>query len=215
MRQNPLVPVLGLFSTAAIAITIPHPVIASESEVREAFEAYRVAILNRDADSAHQKIDSNTKKYYAQMLQSALTDNKEKVKAKPILDQLIILRSRHQIPSAELPSMDGESFFKYAVNRGWIDPSSVRQAQLAEVEILGNTATTKIAKNGQAAPFGFDFNQEMDGWKIDLTSILAISEGAMQQLIRESGMSQTEFVIFLVESVSGSEVQDSVWEPLR
>ena len=200
--------------SSALIISLPQPILASETAVQATFNNYRIAILNQDADSAYEAIANDTKTYYTDMLQHTLESDAATVEALPILDQLIILRSRHQIPAEELVAMDGASYFKYAVNRGWIDSSSVKQVEITDISIVGNTATSKITKNGQVAPFGFKFYQELDGWKIDLTSILNISEGAMQKLIQESGMGQTEFLLFLVESVSGTQVQDSIWQPL-
>ena len=205
---------LGILSSAAISISIPQVVIASEAAVQEVFDSYRTAILERDTDSAYNAIASKTKTYYSDMLGHVLESDAATVEALPILDQLIILRSRHQISAEELVAMNGESYFKYAVDRGWIDSGSVKQVEIAEIVISGETATSKIQKDGQVAPIGFRFDREFDGWKIDLTSILDISEGAMQRLIRESGMSQTEFLTFLIESVSETKVQDSVWQPL-
>lgn len=214
-KNNSLFSLLGISATvAAIVVTLPQPVTANEAAVREAFETYRTAILSQDADGAYKAVDGNTKDYYDEMLQQTLDADAATVRSLPILDQLIILRSRQQIPAVELTAMDGESFFKYAVDRSWIDPSSVQQFNIDNIAVSGNTATTSLAKNGQVAPFGFTFNQEADGWKIDLTSILPFSERAMQQLVGESGMNQDEFLLFLVKSVSGADVPDSIWQPV-
>jgi hypothetical protein len=80
--------------------------------------------------------------------------------------------------------------------------------------IKSDTATTKIKKNGQIAPFGFTFRKENNQWKLDLTSIFPVSQIAFQQAIEESGMSEDEFVFYLVEAVSESKVEESVWNPI-
>jgi hypothetical protein len=206
---------LGIFSgLSVIGLKFTPKTIASNDEIIATFDNYRNALLNTDSDRAYQAIDSNTKKYYQDILKTVLSGKAEQVKQMSFLDKVFIIRSRHQIPFEELTAFNEETYFKYAVEKGWIDKNSVAEIELADIVIEGDRATTKIKKNGQIAPFGFTFRRENNQWKLDFTSIFPVSQTAFQQAIEESGMSEDEFVFYLVETVSNSKVNDSVWNPI-
>lgn len=199
---------------SVIALKSVPPSFASNDEIITTFNNYRDALLNEDSDAAYNSIDSKTKKYYQKILNTVLYGKAEEVKQMSSIDKIFIIRSRHQIPPEELTTFNTESYFKYAVERGWIDKSSVTEIELADIVVEGDTATTKIKKNGQIVPFGFTFRKENNQWKLDLTSIFSISNLAFQKAIEESGMSEDEFVFYLVEVVSNSTVNNSVWNPI-
>ena len=155
------------------ALTLLQYTYASNQEVTQSFNDYRTAILNADAHAAYNLVDSNTKKYYSEMLKAVLYANAEQSKAMPSLAKLFILQCRHRIPEDSLTSFNGESFFKYLVMNGWIGKNSVSGLEITDISINENTATSKIKKGDKIAPFGFKFKKEELAWKIDLTSIFS------------------------------------------
>ena len=60
----------------------------------------------------------------------------------------------------------------------------------------------------------YGFRKEGDRWKLDLTSIMSVGDQALKALIRESGLSEDEFIASILESVSGTKVTGKVWQPM-
>jgi predicted metal-binding protein len=85
--------ILSCLSVIALK-SIPKSV-ASNDEIIAIFDNYRNALLNTDADLAYNSIDSNTKKYYQDILKTVLEGKAEQVKQMSFLDKVFIIRSRH------------------------------------------------------------------------------------------------------------------------
>ena len=60
----------------------------------------------------------------------------------------------------------------------------------------------------------FVFNKEDGAWKVDLTSIFPITDGALKKVVANSGLSEDEFIFKALEMVSGDAVADDIKEPL-
>ncbi len=186
---------------------------ANADEVSAAFQKYKTAILASDAESAHQMIDENTKIYYKELLKIILYADETQSKTMPPLAKIALIQGRHLIPNDKLTLMNEESYFKYAVEHGWIGKNSVSDMQITDISVNQDTATSKISKGNKTAPFGFMFRNESGVWKIDLTSVLPVSDQAIKQVIQNSGKNENEYIFAIIEKLSGKKVQPSIWKP--
>jgi|GEM_PF-479246 len=187
--------------------------LVDESAVRESFLRYRDAILNSDADAAFNEINQNTRDYYAEMLDNIWYASAEEIDTMTVVDKLFIAQSRHRIPVQQLKEFDEESYFKYAVDAGWIGAETVEKIELLNVAIDGDTAMSTFVRDGRALPFGFSFNLEDGGWKIDLVSIIPLSNMGLVHAVNNSGYEEEEFIFKVVESLSGFPVDSQIWIP--
>ena len=196
-----------------ILYSLSMSVSANSDAVSAAFEKYKSAILASDSETAYQMIDANTKNYYKEIFKIILYADESQSKTMPPLAKLALIQGRHLIPEDKLTVMNEESYFKYAVEHGWIGKNSVSDMQIADISIDKDTATSKITKGNKTAPFGFVFRKEDSIWKIDLTSILPTSDKAIKHVIQNSGINENDYIFSIIEKHSGKKVPTSVWTP--
>jgi len=197
--------VLRLLLTAVLVLC-PFPVSAqtedAEQQIRDCFYRYRF-----------REIDQNTRDYYADMLDRIWYADADEIGAMTVIEKVFIAQSRHRIPVEELKLFNEESYFKYAVKEGWIGRETVASIELLNVAVNGDNAMTTFARDGRALPFGFSFNLEDGDWKIDLVSIIPVSNVGLEHAINNSELDEEEFVFKVVESLSGSPVTSQIWTP--
>lgn len=211
---------IRFFSFFLLALLlVQHPAIAQEdlaqNPVNIAFQTYKTAILNDDAETAFESVDSNTIQYYADMLDYALHLSEEQTRQLRLIDLLTVLAVRHRVPDDVARSMNPETFFKYGVSNGWVGKNSVMGLEVVRVDIDGDFAITRVAANGVESPAAFHFHREGGTWKLDLTSIMAVSNLALTQVAEQQGLTEAELLFSLLESVSGKKVDESIWQPIN
>ncbi len=182
--------------------------------VRASFDGYKQAILDQAGEKSVGFVDRNTLAYYQKMRDLALRGDRETIRALSTVDKLFVLSIRHRISSEEVELMTGESLFVYAVNQGWIGKASVINNEVGDITVSGTHATGVHVSGRKASPFKWVFQMENGKWKLDLTSIMPAADQAFKQVIRQSGLHEDEFLITIIESVSGEKVADTVWDPM-
>lgn len=185
---------------------------SSEDLVRSCFERYRTAIMSGQAGAAYAEINQNTKAYYDDMLDKVLYLSAAEVKSLTALEKIFIAQSRHRIPLQELQAFDGEGYFKYAVEQGWVGRDSVANAELTNITVSGDSATSAFVKKDKTLPFGFSFSLENGDWKIDLISIIPISNLALQHMINNAEEDEQTIIFKIVETLSGETVDETIWD---
>lgn len=186
-----------------------------ESEaVRAAFNGYKQAILQENGTTAVGYVDTKTLDYYRRIKELALHGESYAVRALSPMDKLMVLTIRNRVPLATLQGMTPESLFVHAVNEGWVGKESAAGNEVGAVEVTGDTATGVHVSRGQQSPYKWEFHKEDGRWKIDLTSIMPIADRALRQLILQSGASEDEFVLRMLEAVSGQQIGSTIWEPM-
>jgi hypothetical protein len=185
------------------------------NEVKVCFASYRQAILEGKGSEAIKWTDSRTLSYYAQMLDFAFHADSLKVQDLSMIDKLMVFTVRHRIPKEEALVMKGTSFFVYAVDQGMIGKNSVVNITLGEVKVEGNFAQGEIISNGKKAPFYFHFNKENKEWKIDLTSIFPATNMGLKKVVADSGQSEADFILNMLEITTGRKPKPTIWKPLK
>lgn len=77
----------------------------------------------------------------------------------------------------------------------------------------GNTASSQIKNQKSKVPFGFSFDREADGWKIDLVSIIPLSNLVLTRAVNNAEQDESEILFELVEQLTGRAVDESIWNP--
>jgi hypothetical protein len=182
-----------------------------------AFERYREALLAKDGKAAAAVLDAESIAYYTRMRTLALDGAPAEVKKLPIIDRLSVLRVRHEVGRARLEPMDGAALLAYAVERGWISETSVRQLSLGKVVVRGDSASAEIKVGDKVAPpqYVWRFRREGGAWKFNLVTLLELGEAAVRETVRQSGGTEDEFVFAVLEKLSGKALTDEIWTPLR
>lgn len=193
-----------------ISVEVDH-----QQQVREAYSAYKAAILADQGAEAVQHVDSRTVQYYTDIQRQAVEADSLTVDGLAILDKLMVLAIRHRTPREQLLSFDGVSLFTYAVEQGMVGKNSVANLSIGTITINGDTAQGQVINNGQVTPLAYHFNKEDGRWKIDLTSIFGVSGSAFQQMVDQSEQAENDYLLMILELTTGKKPGADIWQPVK
>jgi hypothetical protein len=183
--------------------------------ILETFSGYKQAILNKDGAAAVQHVPRETIDYYQQMVDWSLTADRDSLESLSTINKLGVLLMRQRIPADKLRMLDGKEAFIYAVDNGWIGERSTIATEIGDIQISGDRATAAVYINAQKAPLRYHFAKENGSWTFNLLKAMTAGDQGLKMAIRKAGMPENEFLLSLLESVSGRKVPDSIWEPLE
>lgn len=182
--------------------------------VLESFEIYKNAILNDKGEIAVNQVDSRTIKYYTQILEKIKTADSTEINSMGIIDKLTLLSVRHRASIEDILSFDGRGLFEYAIKEGMVGKNSVINASLAEVVTNGDFAKAEFVVNEQKTSFYFHFYKEENVWKIDITHLFPIGSMSLKQVIKDSGETENDFILNILEALTGKKPSDEIWNSL-
>ena len=186
-----------------------------QSDVHATFKTYKKAILEGDGAAAYRAIDQNTRDYYDRLLADSHSATKQQIEKMGLIDKMQIIVMRHRVPKDQLLAMDGKALFIHAVDKGYVGKDGASKLDIGKVTATGKFANAVAVVGGVETPLRLHFHQEADGWKLDVAQMSKLGEAVFLKLAKDSGMSENDYIFYLVRIVSGKPVQDSVWEPLK
>jgi len=185
----------------------------AHKKVIECYEAYNKAIINGDGEEAIKYLDSRTIDYYAMLLKKALYAEKETLLRESFLNRLMIVQIRHMIPLEKVKNMNAKALLIYAINNEWIGKEHVVGVKVRNVRIEENFAVADSYKDNIKMN-KLSFYYEKEQWRFNLTSLVTIIGPVFKKQIKETGLSENEFILFAVEALSGKSVSEDVYIPL-
>lgn len=185
-----------------------------EEQIRKVFLGYKDAVLQGNGDAAIAYVNKATIVFFAKMQALALKAQEAEVRGLSPMNKMMVLSMRHRIALEDLKTMTPEEIFVYSINQGWVGKNSVLASEIGRLQIFGDNASAEYVKDGKATPIKYRFTKEDGKWKFDLSSVIPPADAAMSILIKKENIDEDEFVITLIESVSGKKVSPSVWQPL-
>ena len=94
-----------------------------------------------------------------------------------------------------------------------IGKSSVQRNRIGEVKLNGDMAKGQIVSGEQITPVYFDFNKEKGVWKIDLTSVFSLGTIGFKQVLKKSGLKENEYLMQVLEQMTGKKPSTKIWNP--
>jgi hypothetical protein len=111
--------------------------------------------------------------------------------------------------------MTGEDMFVAAVDRQWISRSSVQKMDKLVVATNDGRKATLALPQQPKVP-AFTMLLEDGEWKVALSAIFDVANKAMQNMAKEAGMPENEYIFALLEKVSHFKFDEAVWTgPVR
>lgn len=187
----------------------------AEEAVREAFSAYRSALLAGNGERAAGLLSGSTHDYYDEMRALALYGDADAVKGQSLVNQMQVLLLRLRVAPDQLESSSPGAIIALAVDQGWIGKSSVLELQPGKVLSEGDVAVLHVLVEGRDAGPAFRFQREAGAWHLDLLPTLQASNAALQMAARKQGVPEDEFALVLMESVLGRKIGAEAWVPPR
>ena len=191
---------------------------AQESEeklIKKTFDNYKSSILNGKGEEAVNYVDSQTINYYSNILGKIINADSTIINSLGLLDKLIILSIRHQVESKDILSFNGQGLFVHAIEKGMIGKNSVNNNTIGDIEINEDFAKGQLISSGQKTPFHLHFHKENNKWKFNLTSTFSIGEVAFKKIQEDSGQEENEYLIMLLEIISGKKPDNKIWHAIQ
>ena len=215
MSVRPVLVCLGFLLTGCGADALQEASAAeTEQAIRSCFAGYKAAVLESDGEAAAGHVTAATIAYYQRMLALVLSASAEETRKLPLLDRMTVLLVRARVEGDLLRAMDGRKLFVHAVDIGMVGKSSVISNELGEVFVSGAHATGEHVSAGTPTGIHWRFHLEDGAWRMDIMSILPSATLAFQKIIKDSGMTEDEFILKIIAMLQGTEPSDEVWQPV-
>lgn len=182
--------------------------------VLESFENYKNAILTDQGEIASNFVDSRTMDYYTTILNKVKTADSTEVDSMGIIDKITVLSLRHRVEKKDLLNFSGKDLFVYAIDHGMVGKSNVMNAELGKVTTSGDFSKAEFVVNRQKTPFFFHFYFEENTWKIDITHLFSLGTVGMKKMIDDSEKDENEFIIQILEILTGNRPTNNIWNPM-
>lgn len=188
----------------------PYPPLAgAEAEaVRAVVREYQQAAARRDGAATARLVTRDTRGYYARMRDMAVSAPEAQVRALPLMERMMVLMYRHRVPAGELRALPASSAFAYTIDAGWVSgDADGDMASLGEIYGEGDRAVLRLG--GEDIPF----LREDGVWRWDMMPmLLAASEEFAPD--PASGMTEDEFLLFVLKYSDGRDPSPDIWQPL-
>lgn len=191
------------------------PAKANPEAVKDSFLNYQAAILAADGKEAASAVTQGSRDRYRLYADQALTLDRQGLNQLHTADRVTVMLLRHSLDRRQLKSMTGGEIIAYAVDQGWIDKDSASRIRLGDFAVKDDFASAALLGNGgEVSPFRLEFLREDGEWRLDLAEMLKIARFGIDYAVQQSGMSEDEFVLFVLEYSSGRKPGPEIWSPL-
>ncbi|HEY0017419.1 MAG TPA: hypothetical protein VGC13_14000 [Longimicrobium sp.] len=188
----------------------PYPPLAgADAEaIRAVVREYQQAASRRDGAATSRLVTRDTRGYYARMRDLAVYAPEGAVRAMPLMDRVMVLMYRHRVPADELRAMVADSAFAYTIDSGWVS-GDLGDDVASQGEIYGEGDLAILRLAGE----DIHFLREDGAWRWDMVPMLqaASAEFAPDP---DSGMTEDEFLMFILRYSNGTEPSPDIWRPL-
>lgn len=189
---------------------------SSDAEaVQKAFDAYKTAVLSKDGAVASAHVAQQTLDEYQKYVDWALHADRKELQSLSTINKMQVLIMKHRLPHEKWKGLTGEKAFIYAVDHDWIGKEGVISTTIGNVQVSGTRATAAAMSDQKSTPIRFHFIREDGSWKLDLVPILRTADLAIKDQIKQSGVSEDEYIFRILETLSGRKVADSIWNPIE
>lgn len=163
--------------------------------MRAAFTTYTEAALGRDGAGVVAVTASPIFDFYERARQSALTATEDELAQQSLVERLTAYTLRAEVPVPALRDDSPQELVTTAVERGLVGDEGIRNVALGEVKVDGDEATGQLVAGGQATPLQARFLREDGVWKLDLTSLLEVSEDAFEAAAQQQGLDVEQLIM--------------------
>ena len=188
--------------------------LGEEKRILDTFEGYKRALLDQNGLLSVDFVTKETIALYQQYLDWAKTATGEELAKLSLINQIQVILIRHSCPQDVVLELDGKGIFIYAVDRGWIDSRIVVNAGLTDVTISANKAHGFIVQNGVKTAEKFHFIKQDGKWRFDLSRIISEANSLLAKMVKESGMTEKQFIISCSKAISNETVSETIWDPM-
>lgn len=202
-------------SVLLFLFVLAHPAVAEPvDDVKESFTTYKSAILEADGEAAAGVVTQESRDYFRNLADQALTLDRAGLHEIHLTDRLYALLLRHNLDRGTLQGMSGRDVVSYAVDNGWIGRNGASQLRLGDYKVEGDRASGTILRpDGVKSSFKMEFVREGGRWLLDLVALMNLTRTAFEYAVQQSGLSEDEFVLLMLEQGTGRKPGPDIWSP--
>jgi len=188
---------------------------SEQDEIAQVFQQYRSALLNEDGKEALELVDSQTIRYYDDVVKDALKISRADLNRLDLYTKFMVLRLRHEFRKDQLEKMTGDSLFILSVKQGWVSKSEAsNNSKLVNIKYDRHLASASLPQAPEIP--AFYFMKENGKWKLALWKNFELANVAFSQMLQQSSLAETEFLVRLLENISKYRVDENIFEaPLK
>jgi hypothetical protein len=201
-----------------ICILIQYSFIFSQNDIqaiKDVFANYKSAIMNDQEDMAIQYMDVRTLDYYKHILSLVRTADSITLDTQPLLDKFTILNIRHIATKKQILAFDDKGIIAFVIKNGMMGKNTLEGFELGKITVKKNSAKAMIIADGTKSTKFYNFYSDGTNWKIDFTSLFPAEEKETAQIIRDSGKTENEFMLGILEIMSEKKVSPNIWKKIK
>jgi hypothetical protein len=185
-----------------------------QKEIINTWKTYRTAFSNNMGKECSKYIDSESVKYYGNLLTLVKTADSTTVEQLRMDQKLAVLIGRHTIPPSQIIKLNGLTFFESLVQQG--EGGGLSEAPNFEfLSITPTHAEAQIVESNGKRGLKVIFNKENKIWKLNLAYISGqLGKTDWEQAIKETGKTEHEFIYAILELANNIAPTNKVWHPL-
>lgn len=190
---------------------------ADREAIIDVFERHQQNIRARDGKAAAADLTDASHAMTTELLKKALTLSEKATRGLPGSDRLDVLLIRHltggdKAEIKKIAAMNGRQYYQYVIEQGWtFEPSNF---SLESFKFTKTGAEAKLASDERKVDWVVYFLLENDKWMIDDTQRQRYNR-VVAKYAAKNKMSEDEFMLKLLEFITGREPARNIWSPLR
>ncbi len=183
--------------------------------IQEVFNNYKAAIMADQETKAIEYMDTRTLDYYKNILHLVIYADSLTLDAQPLLDKFTVLNIRHIATKKQILAFDDKSIIAFTIKNGMMGKNTLENFTLGKITVKDKTAKAQLIENGKKSEKFYNFYSDGTQWKIDYTSIFPAEEKETADLIKNSGKTDNEFMIGILEIMSEKKVSPNIWKNIK
>lgn len=199
--------------TIIALVTISCAAQKNDSEVvTDVYKKYQAAVLEKNIDEMVNYISQETLNYYNNIVEKAKFSDSINLSIQPPIDKTLILYLRQTMNSDLLRKYSGKELMYFTLSKGLNVSNKLPSTELKEIKINGSEAVAEFLIDGVDSGTKIKFKKEGENWKIDISSTYNLeANNQFRQNLYQSGLSENDFIKYMVSCMSGSEMNNSIW----
>lgn len=187
------------------------------ASIRTNFQNFKTAIFEEDSQGVLDLIDSNSFLYYSRIFKLAKSADSVQVEKLPIYEKGLVFAIRIRGQNHDLLKMSDSSFFMYAVENRLVDQAGMPLSggDLGEISISAIKATANFLVVNIKLPYQVIFSKQQNKWKVDITSLIPVSNMVLKSMAVRDNKTDTEFLLSIAKMSSEESDLKSIWQPLK
>ena len=182
----------------------------AQLEITEVFAKYKAALLQGNGEVAWSVLDSHTTNFYVQVIRDSHSLPEGDFDRLDWIQKFTVARFRLEFRKADLVKLSGKDAFVLGVTNGWISKSTVEGMKAFDRIAVGGRYATAFLPEAPTIP-AFHFIQEGTEWEFALWRSFALMNKSMEQMKKESGLSEREFIVQMLQQISKYKVDERIF----